>query len=536
MARLQLVCENDDIGTIPLKTRAMRFGRHPDNDIVVNDDLASRRHCVVEPAKQGGYVVRDLGSRNGTQVNDEKVDIAVLSAGDILRIGGHVFRVEPQAGGASDIFSRQRESGGESRWVAELSRLIDLLPPKSSTEPIRLMDASGGESETLESEGPGPISIRLLLLAASKARATDLHIEPKADGYHARMRVDGSMVQIVSLPKDVGQLATGLIKTACQMKTAGKDAVLEGHFSSIIGERRVDYRASFTPSVHGQKLVIRVLDLRNTPTSIHELGMPPYMLERVDQICQQDAGMLIVCGPTGSGKTTTLYNCMREIDVERRNVITIEDPVEYHLEGITQIPADERRGNTFGSLLRSVLRQDPDVIYVGEIRDDETARTGMQAAMTGHVVFTTLHAKDTIGSVFRLLDLGVEPYLIANSLNLVLAQRLVRVLCEDCKRPAPITPKQTSKLGRFGRGLAETYTATGCAKCLRTGFRGRQAIFELLVMNDDFRDIVLKEPTMQAMRKVIAQEQFTSLKQSGWRLVAEGKTTFNEIEQVIGEL
>jgi len=536
MARLQLVCDNDSIGTIPLKTRPVRFGRHPDNDIVVNDDLASRRHCVVEPAKRGGYVVRDLGSRNGTQVNEERVDIAVLSAGDILRIGGHVFRVEPQAGGAADVFDHSRQASGESRWVAELSRLIELLPPKSSSESILLMDASGNKSEALEGQGPGPIAIRLLLLTASKARATDLHIEPKADSYFVRMRVDGSMVQIVNMPKEAGQLATGLIKAACQMKTAGKDAVLEGHFSSIIGERRVDYRASFTPSVHGQKLVIRVLDLRNTPTSIHELGMPPYMLERVHQVCQQDAGMLIVSGPTGSGKTTTLYNCMREIDVERRNVITIEDPVEYHLEGITQIPADDRKGNSFGSLLRSVLRQDPDVIYVGEIRDDETARTGMQAAMTGHVVFTTLHAKDTIGSIFRLLDLGVEPYLIANSLNLILAQRLVRVLCDNCKRPAPITPKQVSKLGRYGRGLGETYTATGCAKCLRTGFRGRQAIFELLVMNDDMRDVVLKEPSVHAMRKIIEQEQFTTLKQSGWRLVAEGTTTFNEIDQVVGEL
>ncbi|MEC9373974.1 MAG: ATPase, T2SS/T4P/T4SS family, partial [Planctomycetota bacterium] len=236
------------------------------------------------------------------------------------------------------------------------------------------------------------------------------------------------------------------------------------------------------------------------------------------------------------GKTTTLYNCMRGIDTTRRNVITIEDPVEYQIEGITQIPADHDRGNTFNSLLRSVLRQDPDVILLGEIRDEETARTAMQAAMTGHLVFSTLHARDTIGSVFRLLDLGVERYLVANSLNLVLAQRLIRLLCEHCKRASPMTPAVANRMGRYGSGIREVYSATGCKRCLSTGYRGRQAIFELLDFNDELRDVVLREPSIQAMRKVIEQGLFTTLGQSGWQLVGKGQTSVEEVERVTGNM
>ena len=208
--------------------------------------------------------------------------------------------------------------------------------------------------------------------------------------------------------------------------------------------------------------------------------------------------------------------------------------MEYQLDGVTQIPIDANKGNTFGQLLRSVLRQDPDVILVGEIRDEETARTAMQAAMTGHVVFSTVHAKDTIAAVFRLLDLRVEPYLVANSLDLVLAQRLVRVLCEHCKREIPIPAGVAARLGRHLQGKTKMQSATGCSKCLRTGYRGRQALFELLDFNDELRDVVLREPTIAAMKKVIEQGMFTTLAQYGWRLVADGVTTLDEVDRVAG--
>lgn len=528
---------------IRLGKEPVTIGRHPDNTIPIADDLASRFHCAVEPDGVGGWSVRDLGSRNGTKVNDQRVKEVRLNPGDVLRIGAHEFVMaedseSDRAGlveSAEDNAMPDEEKEDKS-WVAELIEVIEALPPKDMViESLTIVEASGRPSAALAGSSDGPAAVRLLLQLASKSRATDIHIEPKADAYHLRLRVDGQMVSIGTLPGRVGELVYGLVKTACQMRSAARDAVQEGHFSAKFTDRRVEYRVSFTPSVYGQKLVLRVLDDRALPKSIHDLGMAGYMTDRLKRITSQDHGLLLVAGPTGSGKTTTLYTALRDIDRESRNVVTIEDPVEYQISNVTQIPIDESKGNNFGALLRSVLRQDPDVILVGEIRDEETARTAMQAAMTGHLVFSTVHAKDTISATFRLLDLKVEPYLVANALDLVLGQRLVRVLCDNCKRGAPISPGQATRLGRFIAGKKEMFVATGCPRCLKTGYRGRRAIYELLDFNDELRDVILKEPTIAAMKKVIEQGLFTTLAQFGWKLVAEGITTLEEVDKVAGQ-
>ncbi|RMH24838.1 MAG: FHA domain-containing protein, partial [Planctomycetota bacterium] len=539
-----------------LGDRPIAIGRHPDNDIPIRDDLASRFHCVIEPC-DGGFRVRDLGSRNGTKVNEERVEVAVLKPGDVVAVGGHAFRVVAKgaaSGGrapkprpadpartnggrarAPGASSAGRPSGGAPPWAKELASVIRNLPPKEEREErVRLIDADGRESAALSGEGAGALAARMILLAASKSHATDIHIEPRGEHTRVRVRSDGQMVTLTQMPPGVGERVLALFRTACQLKTAPRDAVLDGHFSARFTSRRVDYRASFTPSVHGQKLVLRVLDLRDAPTSLFEIGMPRYMVDRVRKTVHKNQGMMLVCGPTGSGKTTTLYQGLREIDRERRNVVTIEDPVEYRLEGVTQIPADLDRGNTFGALLRSVLRQDPDVIFVGEIRDEETAQVAMQAAMTGHLVFSTVHAKDTMGAVFRLLDLNVERHLVANALDLVLAQRLVRRLCDSCKRPVRVTPGQAMRLGRYLNGADQIYAATGCARCLRTGYRGRKALFELLSFNDELRDAVLNNPTIATMKKIIEQDLFTTLLQSGLQMVARGETSLDEVERVVG--
>jgi general secretion pathway protein E len=244
--------------------------------------------------------------------------------------------------------------------------------------------------------------------------------------------------------------------------------------------------------------------------------------------------MLLACGPTGSGKTTTLYSCLREIDVEQRNAITIEDPVEYELPGATQIPIDAKQGHTFANILRSVLRQDPDVIFLGEIRDIETANVAMQAAMTGHLVYSTVHAKDTISAIFRLLDLGVEQYLVANAVNMIIAQRLTRLLCVACRRPVRATPAQSLKMGQLLAGVPEIHVPQGCPECLETGFHGRRALFELLEFTDPLRDVVLKNPTIQGIRQVLASNHFTTLQQFGFQLVAQGHTSYDEVERVAG--
>ncbi len=514
------------------------IGRHPECTLAINDESASRKHAVIEPDGSGGWSIRDLGSRNGTKVNNQKLlsQSATLHPGDSVKIGGHSFIIESEQSMDEvrrDVRSRSIDS--ENSWAEELRGMLLALPPKGEGEdPIGIVDGSGKPTGALGGDAPGPTATRLLLLLAGKSRATDIHIEPKLYSYQVRIRVDGQMVQLVDLPQKVGQLMIGLIKTACLMRMAAEDAVQDGHFTSKFKSRRVDYRVSVTPSVHGPKMVIRVLDASIAPRSLSELGLPTYVYERMRKVCQKEQGFVLVCGPTGSGKTTTLYNALREIDRETTNVVTIEDPVEYQLENTTQIPVDEAKGNTFKELLRSVLRQDPDVILVGEIRDEETARTAMQAAITGHLVFSTVHSKDSISAIFRLLDLKVEPYLVASSLDVVLAQRLVRVLCDNCKRATRISPGQATRLGRFLEGKNEVSIPVGCAACLKTGYRGRRAIYELLDFNDELRDVVLKEPNIGAMKKVVDKGLFTSLLQHGWTLAAKGVTDLDEVERVAG--
>lgn len=534
------------------------IGRAKDNVIFLDDVMLSRYHCVIERASARpvngdmgidennasdvpSVHIRDLGSRNGTRVNGQRIVDTPLKPGDVIKIGNYTFVLEAE----DTLKERQaqaRESLSEAQvaWVSDLVEMINMLPPhgEGSGDIPELIDGRGRASEALGGGSEGSKALRLMLLAASKSRATDIHLEPKGDTVQCRMRVDGQMISVVDLPNGVGELVSGVVKTACQFRQTTREAVLDGHFSvkfptSALGSsRRVDYRVSFTPSVHGQKLVLRVLDMRDAPKSLHDLGLAPYWHDRIRKVVQQDAGLLLVCGPTGSGKTTTLYCALREIDRDRRNVVTIEDPVEYHIDQVTQIPIDDMKGNTFGSLLRSVLRQDPDVILVGEVRDEETARTAMQAAMTGHLVFSTVHAKDTMSSVFRLLDLKVEPYLVASSLEVVLAQRLVRVLCENCKRQTRVTPGQATRMGKFLENQTEIYVATGCAACLRTGYRGRKSIYELLDFTDELRDVILKEPTIASMKRVIEQGMFTTLVQSGWIQVARGTTTMEEVDRV----
>jgi len=532
MPKFIITCSDPAVGVIELGDEPVAVGRHPDNAVQLTDEKASRFHCVIEPRGPDQYLLKDLGSRNGTQLNGRPVTQSLLSPGDVIAIGRTTLIVEvEQTKAERRKVARAKAGEAEPVWAVDLRETIESLPPRTSAdEAVVLIDADGKPSNALAMEGDGSKAVRLLLLVASKARATDLHFEPKGDQLVIRIRVDGQMVQLVELPNSVGELAMGLIKTACLMKQAGKDAALDGHFSARFQDRRVDYRASFTPTVHGQKLVVRSLDSRIAPQNLSELELPAYMYQRVQRICDQDAGMLLVSGPTGSGKTTTLYNALRTIDRERRNVVTIEDPVEYHIEGVTQIPVGAN--STFGSLLRSVLRQDPDVILVGEIRDEETARTAMQAAMTGHVVFTTVHAKDSISSIFRLLDLGVEAYLIANAVDIVMAQRLIRLLCEHCKRAVRVTPGQATRMGRFLEGKAEIYSPTGCPRCLRTGFHGRRALFEMLDFNDELRDCVLHNPSIQGMKKIIEQGVFTTLLQSGYQLVARGLTSLDEVDKV----
>ncbi len=550
---------------------ALTVGRLPDNTLVIADDKASRHHCVIEPFEDG-YRVRDLGSSNGTKLNNKAIKIEPLDNGDVVRIGATELRyIDPDQQVAHknrqltpdfksaldngvdtllqqptlDIDLNDEVTDAQTSYEQKLREIINAGIDKTFDElDISLVDSRGvtihqAESAGLDTgsedeAGEGIRAFRLLLLAAFRARATDVHMEPRIDKAAIRYRVDGYMLQAVELNMSIFRRILGVVKILCQIDTSQKNAVQDGHFSVAVKGKRVDYRVSLTPSMHGQKLVVRVLDSSNAPSRLHELGLVPWMYEKLRMVATKDAGLLLACGPTGSGKTTTLYSCLREVDVQTCNAITIEDPVEYYLEGCTQIPIDHKQGNTFANILRSVLRQDPDVIYVGEIRDIETATVAMQASMTGHLVYTTVHAKDSIGAIFRLLDLGIEAYLVANALNLIIAQRLVRMLCETCKKAVKPTPTQNMKMGAQVAGIPQIFVPTGCRRCLRTGYIGRRALFELLEFNNAMRDVVLKTPTIQGVRDIANQGLFMTLQQFGFQLVAQGLTSIEEVDRVSG--
>jgi general secretion pathway protein E len=373
-----------------------------------------------------------------------------------------------------------------------------------------------------------------VLLIVTRSRATDIHMEPKGEFYQVRVRIDGSMVDVVRLPNEVGVKLNALVKIISDIDVTQKSIVQEGHFAAKVPGRKIDYRVSFAPSVFGQKLVIRVQDTALSPAKLKDLNLPDWMEKEVASIISQDQGMVLVCGPTGSGKTTTLYSLIRSSDTARKNFVTIEDPVEIQIDGVTQLPVDDAEGKSFSALLRSVLRQDPDSIMVGEIRDPETARIAMQAAITGHLVFSTVHTTGTIGTIFRLLDLGVEPYLIAQGLQIVLAQRLVRQLCPYCKKPVRPTAEQAARLPDGGKGITKIYVPGGCPRCLSTGYSGRRAFFELLSSNDALREVIVKNPTMQDVEKALVTTRFEKLQQTGYQLVAEGVVAFDEIEKAVG--
>ena len=443
-----------------------------------------------------------------------------------------------------DLVMPELVEAGDARQTVDT--LLQSLPDQTFSEAeLALVSArgqvvhkAGGATSVAGKEAVD--WLRLLLLLCSRSRATDVHFEPKGQDYLLRMRVDGTMVEICRIPNAIGTRISALVKVLSEIDISQRNTIQEGHFSANIPRNRrndtgrIDYRVSFAPSVFGQKLVIRVLDTSYAPLTVRGLDLPDWMCGEVERVIQQDSGMVLVCGPTGSGKTTTLYALIRDSGITRRNVVTIEDPVEIQIEGVTQIPVDEAHEKSFSHLLRSTLRQDPDVILIGEIRDAETARIAMQAAITGHLVFSTVHSQNTTGTIFRLLDLGAEPYLVSQALHLVLAQRLVRQLCPNCKTAVAPTVDQIKKMGKAGEGVRRLYEPRGCPRCLNTGFSGRRAIFELLTATDELRDLITRTPTAAQIQASLSSTPFQRLQHSGYQVVAQGIASFEEVNRVVG--
>jgi type II secretory ATPase GspE/PulE/Tfp pilus assembly ATPase PilB-like protein len=372
--------------------------------------------------------------------------------------------------------------------------------------------------------------VNLVILEAIQNRTSDIHIEPFETELKVKYRIDGVLIEQPSPPKHLQPALIGRVKIMAHMNIAERYVPQDGHITLRFEGRKVDIRVSTVPTVYGESVVMRILDKSSLPLDLVSLGMREQMRGMMDKMIQKPHGMVLVTGPTGSGKTTTLYACLNKLYDPRKKIITIEDPVEYELSGINQIPVNPKRGLTFATGLRAILRQDPDVIFVGEVRDNETVDIAIRSALTGHLLFTTLHTNDSISSVGRLVDMGAEPFLIASVLEGMLAQRLGRRLCKECVTRIPMTEEMAARITPEERLLFKDGAAVGkgCEKCNGSGFRGRMGFYELARINARLREGISKNRTTLELREMVDKD-FQSMRDDGMHKAAAGLTTIDEV-------
>jgi type II secretory ATPase GspE/PulE/Tfp pilus assembly ATPase PilB-like protein len=380
------------------------------------------------------------------------------------------------------------------------------------------------------------LAAKEMIYDAILRRATDVHLEPKIDELSVRYRIDGVMYPAEPFDRGVGDAIINIFKVLGAMDITEKRKPQDGSFRADLEGRMIDFRVATQGTRDGEKMSLRILDQKNSVSKLSDLGMRRAMQEQIREILHLPHGMFIVCGPTGAGKSTTLYASLSEIDAMQVNIITVEDPVEYKIENVTQIEVNEKAGNTFATALRSILRQDPDVVMIGEMRDNETAKIACQAATTGHLVFSTVHANDTITALFRLLDLGIEPFLLSSSVSAILGQRLVRKLCPDCREPykpkaellkqARLPPEKIEAFYRPPQNLD-----SGCPTCGGLGYKGRMGVYELFLLTDRIRDMVREGATMSAIKAEARKNGMQYMKEEGLRLVVKGLTSIQELNE-----
>lgn len=398
-------------------------------------------------------------------------------------------------------------------------------------------DTTLPEEEVESSSDPSVVRlVNDLLQEAVAQSASDVHLEPQMQGLTVRFRVDGQM-RLQPIPKELHQFRSAIVsrlKIMSKLNIAEKQRPQDGRIKLNIHGRPIDVRISVIPMLHGEGVVLRLLDPNRAPLSLDQLQFPEQLLSRWRRIIHRPHGMVLVTGPTGSGKTTTLYGSLAEVKSSSNKIVTLEDPVEYHVDGISQIPIHPKVGVTFASGLRSVLRHDPDVILIGEIRDSETALSAAQSSLTGHLVFSTLHTNDSTSALTRLTDMGIEPYLAASTVQAVLAQRLIRVLCEHCKRPAA-EDSRGAACDLLPRDGSTIFEAEGCKACHGSGYLGRRAIYELLEVDSEIRDQFVHSVSAHQLRETARRKGMQTLKDSGRELIRLGITSVDEVLRTVIE-
>jgi len=400
----------------------------------------------------------------------------------------------------------------------------------------RVLQAIDESEDLLDATTEAPVIrlVNLILFQAVKERASDIHIESFQKELQVRFRLDGILYPRFNPPKRYQSAIVSRIKIMARLDIAEKRLPQDGRIPIKFADKDIDIRVSIIPTTFGERVVLRLLDKSSVLLGLEEIGLYPDQLKSIDELIHRPNGMVLVTGPTGSGKTTTLYGALSRINSPDKNIITIEDPVEYQLKGIGQIQVNPKIGLTFARGLRSVLRHDPDVILLGEIRDPETAEIAIQSALTGHLVFSTLHTNDAASAITRLVDMGIEPFLIASVIRAIIAQRLIRVICPQCKEEFDPGVDYLGKL-KFSQSAPEkrlTYRGRGCPSCSLTGYRGRTGIYEILIISEDIRSLIMKKADAKTLCTQAVQEGMKTLREDGDRRVLAGTTTLEEVERV----
>ncbi len=483
----------------------------------------AQRHGVIAISRNGDRLVVAMSDPSNVAAIDDvrlltglEVDIVIASNDDLTRAQARLYGI------AADVEEVLKQSG----QAAE----PDLIPEIGPLENVSL-----DRLRTLGEQAPIVRIVDQIFLQAVRAGASDIHIEPQHKDMVVRFRIDGLLADIMTPPKALQQALTSRIKILANMDIAERRLPQDGHIHLRIEGREHDLRVSTLPTVLGEKCVVRILDQSSTRVSLTRIGLPDDVLAKWESLVSKPYGMIIVTGPTGSGKTTTLYTSLSRINTPERNVVSVEDPVEYQIPRVNQVQVNVRAGLTFASGLRSILRQDPDVVLIGEVRDRETAEIAIQASMTGHLVLTTLHTNDSAGAVTRLTDMGIERFLITSSLIGVLAQRLVRVICAHCKEAytPPAAALRRLDLDPEQERTIKLYRGRGCDFCRGTGYRGRTGAFELITMSDHLRSLILAGASTDEIRSAAQVEGMRTLRQDGIEKVLSGVTTIEELLRVV---
>ncbi len=445
------------------------------------------------------------------------------------------------ASGATGNESKKTNgNAGRLKKTATLPQATLPVPPAAgpSSAMERMPTMPHFENEMLSDNVSAVQLVSSLIESAIAMRTTDIHMEPAREGMLVRFRIDGNLHRILTVPQRLVASVTSRVKILGNMDVTERRRPQDGHFELRVEKNAFDFRISSLPGIQGEKLVIRILEPARVLKGLGDLGLLPEQQDLVDQMLRRPQGMLLVTGPTGSGKTSTLYSALSLVNSEKRNIVTIEDPVEYQIPGINQVQVDMHVGLTFSEGLRSILRQDPDVIMVGEIRDSDTARIAIRSAMTGHLVFSTLHTNTALGSVDALVHLGVVPFMVASSISGIIAQRLVRLLCPDCKTSRTMGESLAGQLGLTkGSARKKVYNGAGCASCLGTGFLGRSGVFEVIKVNDKIRPLIAVHESIETLEAAARKAKFMSLREAGVQKVLAGVTSAEEVaEKILLEL